>query len=59
MRELVLYRWRLMVLSTRWLATEADIRAQLGDRVIERIEDSREVRRPDPEKDSAGRLGRR
>jgi len=63
--ELELYRWRYgdertrEVRSTGWRATEADIRAQLGDRVIERVEDSREVRRSNPVKDSGAKLGRR
>ena len=33
------------VRTTSWRATEADFRAQLGDRLLERIEESREVRR--------------
>jgi hypothetical protein len=42
--ELVLYRWRYRdettgkVRITGWHATEADIRAQLGDRVVDGIE---------------------
>ena len=51
---LELYRWRYRdevtgkVLMTRYLATECEARERYGDRLIEAVPESREVRQPDP-----------
>ena len=54
MHTLELHRWRYRdertgkVVTTRYLATEEEARNRYGDRLIEAVPGSREVRDPDP-----------
>ena len=56
--SLELYRWRYRdersgkVIATRYLATEAEARERYGDRLIEAVLGSHEVREPNPAKNS-------
>jgi hypothetical protein len=59
---IILHRWRYRdeltgkVVTTRYLATEAEARERFGDRLIEAVPSSREVRYPFTERDSTSGL---